>query len=93
MGAITLQGRSRILLEDPKVISINQQNGNWVYTTRCSVRGATSGQPASGDLTVEVRTVRPVDPDHPYQVNVPAAEIRDTIESFMDRLLELSGAS
>ena len=83
---LILRERSTLRFDEDPEVSIVRREGEWRYTARCGVRSDTSGQHPDGNLAVEIDMVRPVDPDHPFTVTVPADEIKDAIEVFVSEL-------
>ena len=86
MADLILRERSELHFDEDPEVRIVRRDGEWRYTARCGVRSETPGQPPDGNLSVEIDMVRPVDPDHPFTVSVPADEIKDAIEVFVSEL-------
>ena len=86
MADLILRERSELHFDEDPEVHIVRRDGEWRYTARCGVRSETSGQPPDGSLSVEIDMVRPVDPDHPFTVTVPANEIKDAVEVFVSEL-------
>ena len=88
---LILRERSKLHFDEDPEVNIVRRDGEWRYTARCGVRSDTSGQHPDGNLSVEIDMVRPVDPDHPFTVTVPANEIIDAIEVFVSELKSYLG--